>query len=539
MDRLTKLQKENEYLGSLVSSLSEQLLANKEQLLTNKEQIKAKDSKIAELLKLNDWYIEQLALRKKEKYGTSSEKLAGDQLSFFGLFDEAEAISLPISVEPKAEDVFVAAHTKKRAKRGEFTEDLPLEVIEYKLEGEDLVCEQCAHELSTMKKETRIEIQIIPAQVKRVEHVSYFYSCTFCDKEGESGLIKKAPSPGALIPRSLVSPSFLSYILNQKYTLALPLNRQEQEFKRLGINLSRQNLSNWTLKGAGLLAELYEGLKSELLAQEYLHGDETTLEVLDEPGRKASQKSYMWLYRTSSYSKRPVILFDYQRTRAGENARVFLRNWQGKYLHCDGYAGYKKLEGKSLCGCWVHAKRKFHEAWKANQKNEEAKRCEGYISKLFTLENQAEKSGFTQEERLEMRRTSSARLVKSFYDYIEELSIRILPKSLLGQAITYAINQREPLSTFLEDPKIQLSNNLAEQAIRHFVIGRNNWLFSASPRGATSSAIIYSVIQTAMASGLKPYHYLNYVFEQIQLEKDLQIEDLLPWSERIPEECKK
>ena len=139
----------------------------------------------------------------------------------------------------------------------------------------------------------------------------------------------------------------MSYILNQKYTLALPLNRQEQEFKRLGINLSRQNLSNWTLKGAGLLAELYEGLKSELLAQEYLHGDETTLEVLDEPGRKASQKSYMWLYRTSSYSKRPVILFDYQRTRAGENARVFLRNWQGKYLHCDGYAGYKKLEGKS------------------------------------------------------------------------------------------------------------------------------------------------------------------------------------------------
>ena len=534
MDKLSKLKKDNEKLSALVKSLSEELLS-KDELIKNKDQ------QIKELRMLEDYYTELLKLHNKKKFGSSSEKQAADQISLLDLFDEAELTKLPISFEPEADKVFekVPAKRKKKAGRGDFAKDLETEIIEYKLDEGELVCDECGSELATMKKEIRTEIKIIPAQVKRVEHVTYTYSCRSCDKEGLSSFIKKAPSPKALIPKSLVSPSLMAYILNQKYTLALPLYRQEQEFKRLGINLSRQNLSNWTIKGAGLLKGLYKELKDELLNQELLHGDETTLEVLEEPGRKATQKSYMWLYRTSRHSKKPVILFDYKTSRSGDNAKVFLENWKGSYLHCDGYAGYKKIEGKKLCGCWAHAKRKFHEAWQANKKNQEAKKCEDYISKLFALEKRADEKVLTNEARLEMRKEESSKLVTSFYDYLEELSATTLPQSLLGKAITYAQNQREYLTTFLEDPRIQLSNNLAEQSIRPFVIGRNNWLFSASPRGASSSALIYSIIQTAIANNLKPYHYLNHIFEEIQLNEELQVVDLLPWSDKIPVECKK
>lgn len=224
--------------------------------------------------------------------------------------------------------------------------------------------------------------------------------------------------------------------------------------------------------------------------------------------------------------------------RSGNYAKEFLKDWQGEFLHCDGYSGYKKIKDKTLCGCLAHAKRKFHEAWKINKKNSEAKQCEEYISKLFSLEHKADDDSYSDEERLIMRQTKSTKLIEEFYDYINKLSLKTLPQSLLGKAITYAINQKEYLTTFLKDARIQLSNNLAEQSIKMFVIGRKNWLFSNTPNGANASAIIYSVIQTAITNGLKPYDYLSYVFEQIQLSKDLRIEDLLPWSDKIPEECK-
>lgn len=171
----------------------------------------------------------------------------------------------------------------------------------------------------------------------------------------------------------------MAYIMNQKYTNAMLLYRQEQEFKRYGIQLTRQDLSNWTIKGAMLLKPLFEALKQELLTNELLHADETTVEVLNEPGRNATSKSYEWLYRTTKNAERPVIIYDYQVGRSGEYVKAFLKEWKGTYLYCDGYSGYKKLENITLCGCLVHAKRKFHEAWQAGQSNEEAKKGETYI----------------------------------------------------------------------------------------------------------------------------------------------------------------
>lgn len=505
-----------------------------------KSRLKEQEEKIASLEKLNIWYIEQLKLRQHKKFGTSSEKADEHQIAiadvFSDLFNEAEALRQPLSSEPE-ESTIIPQHKRKKAKRGSKFESLPVETIEYKLSDEEKICDICGGPLTEMKKEVRKELKIIPAQVKLIEHVTYVYSCRKCDKEGTAGFIKSAESPKALIPKSMVSPSLMSYILNQKYTNAIPLYRQEQEFKRYGLELTRQDLSNWTIKGAALLKPLFEVLKQALLSNDILHADETTLEVLNEPGRPATAKSYIWLYRTSKCAEHPVIIYDYQVGRSGEYVKAFLKEWKGTYLHCDGYSGYKKLEGITLCGCLVHAKRKFHEAWQAGQNNEAAKQGEAYIQKLFAIESKADQLNYTDEERLLLRNTESKAVLEEFYTWLEQISLKTLPQSLLGKAITYAQNQKEYLSSFLKDGRIQLSNNLAEQSIKMFVIGRKNWLFSNTANGASSSAIIYSIIQSAIASNLKPMYYLEYVFEQIQSNKNLQISDLLPWSENIPEKC--
>lgn len=517
MNSVAKLQEENRILSSKIADL---------------------EAENSSLKKLNDWYIEQFKLRQKEKFGRSSEKDNDDQLSFFDIFNESETLKEPIVIEPKEDEILVSAYKKKKKKHGESFSDLPVETIEYKLDDKEKLCNNCASPLTDMKKEIRKELVIIPAQVKVVEHVTHVYSCRACDKEGISGFIKAADSPKALIPKSMVSPSLLAHLQHEKYVMATPFYRQEVNYARLGINLSRQNLSNWNMAGAKILTPLYDLMKKELLSNELLHADETTLEVIHEPGRETKGKSYMWLYRTSNDTNRPVVMYDYQMGRSGDHAKAFLKDWQGIYLHCDGYGGYKKLKDVTLCGCLVHAKRKFHEAYIAGQSNENAKIGENYLKKLFAIEKIANNNNYSYEERLVLRREKSSEIIDKFYTWINEITLKTLPQSLLGKAITYAINQKQYLCSFLKDGRIQLSNNLAEQSIRMFVIGRKNWIFSNTANGANSSALIYSIVQTAIANNLKPEHYLTYVYEQIQLQKELELENLLPWSEMIPEECK-
>ena len=292
---------------------------------------------------------------------------------------------------------------------------MPVETIYYELPESERVCEICGSVLTEMKKEVRRELKVVPAKVSIVEHVTFVYSCRNCDKNGTQGFIKNAESPKAMIPKSMVSPSMMAYILNQKYTNAMPLYRQEQEFKRYGVNLSRQNLSSWIIKGAGLLKPLMLEMKKELLENDLLHADETTLKVLHEPEKTSKSKSFMWVYRTSACAKHPVILYDYQEGRSGDYAKTFLEKWNGTYLHCDGYVGYKKLQNVTLCGCLVHAKRKFHDAWKVSEANEAAKTGETYIQKLFAIETRADKLELTDDKRLLLRQKESQKILDEFY----------------------------------------------------------------------------------------------------------------------------
>lgn len=511
------------------------ILQDKDKEIKTLEKIKKeKSEQIAKLNKLNNWYMEQLKLKAKEKFGKSSEKAIDGQLSLFDVFNEAETFREPIQSEPPQESI-ISEHKRRKAKKGSKFNDIPVEVVEYKLDESEQVCDNCHSPLTVMKKEIRKELVVVPAEVKVIEHVTYVYSCRNCDKNGESGFIKIAPHPKALIKKSVVSPSFMSYIMNQKYTLALPLYRMEQEFKRLGFEISRQNLSNWIIKGANLLKPIYEQIKLSLLNETLLHADETVLEVLHEPGKEAGSKSYVWVYRTSKYNTHPAVLYEYTLGRSGDYAKKFLEDWKGTYLHCDGYTGYKKLMDKTLCGC-VHAKRKFYEAYEVNRSNEYAKQGETYLRKLFRLEDKADESGLTLEKRLEMRKTNSKQVLDEFYSWISQIESKILPKSLMGKAITYAINQKEYLENFLKDARIQLSNNLAEQSVKPFVIGRSNWLFANTANGANASTLIYSIIQSAILNNLIPQKYLTFVFDTIQSGGDASL--LVPWSDEIPESCK-
>jgi len=229
-------------------------------------------------------------------------------------------------------------------------------------------------------------------------------------------------------------------------------------------------------------------------------------------------------------------LYEYTEGRGGIFPKTFLREWTGTYLHCDGYSGYKQLEGITLCGYLVHAKRKFHEAVVASPNNELAKTGENYIRKLFAIEEQADKDQISIEERLNLRKSESKKVFNEFYDWIQSVESKILPQSLVGKAIKYTQNQKEYLASFMLDGRIQLSNNLAEQSVKPFVIGRKNWLFSNTINGAKSSTTIYSIIQTAIANNLKPEKYLEYLFTQIQKGND--VARFVPWSNEIPEDCR-
>ena len=387
-----------------------------------------------------------------------------------------------------------------------------------------------------MGSDTRDEIVIVPAQLKVTKHVSFKYSCRNCERNEITTPIVTASVPKALIPKSLASASAVAYIMSQKYTEAMPLYRQEKHFERLGIELPRAILSNWMLKGGEMLEPIFDCMHEKLLNLDIAHADETTLQVLHETGRKAESKSYMWLYR-SGRDGPPIVLFEYQPTRSGSNPKQFLEGFAG-YLHADGYSGYNDVKEVTLVGCWAHARRKFVDALNAipQAQRDDPKNLANialrYISSLYDIEK--ELLDASPEHIKAVRSEQSAAILDEFKTWLDRESGLTLPKSILGIALTYCKNQWPKLIEFLNDGRLEIDNNRAERSIKPFVIGRKNWLFSNTPRGAKTSAIIYSIIETAKENGLDPFTYLKYVFEQLpKTNSEKTIDDLLPWNPTV------
>ena len=501
------------------------------------EKLQAQSKRVSELESHVDLLMEALRLARHKQFGASSEKSEDtlmEQLSF--LFNEAEVFSAADKEETENITV-VAAH--KRHKKHAYTldnipEDIPKERVEHRLEGEDLVCPQCGVIMTEIGTEVVNKLKIIPARTIVEQHVYYTYACQTCNKEDIETPVVKAPREKNIIPGSFATPEAIAHIMTQKFVMGSPLYRQEQELNRKGISLSRQTMSNWILKATeDYLLPVYEQLHKELLKRDVLHADETTLQVLHEPGKKPQSDSYMWLYRTSGDTDKPIVLYEYQPGRGAKHPKEFLAGYTG-YLHTDGYAGYHDLgEDITVVGCWAHARRKFDEAVKSlpkgKAKGSSASQGLAYCNLLFEIEQGLSEE--TADERYEQRLKQTKPVLDAMLSWANTRTAA--PKSALGKAFTYLKEQWPYLTNYLNDGRLEISNNRAERSIKPFVIDRKNFLFANTPKGATGSAIMFSLIQTAIENGLDPYKYLTWLLRKAKnadLTDARTIQSLLPWN---------
>ena len=509
------------------------------------EVLKFAQAQVAALQQENSWLIEQIRLARKQRFGASSEKTTADegmvQLSY--LFNEPECMAREVALEPDVEAIAVKAHARKarRSTQEKLPEDIEVEVIHKILTDEECVCPQCQGQMHDIGKEVTKRLKIIPAKFVVEETHVHKYACRRCQEQDITTPIKAAPTDPAVIKGSIATPEAIAHIMTQKFVMYSPLYRQEQEYNRAGVPLSRQTMSNWLLKASALwLKPVYERMKAELLKQDILHADETTLQVLNEPGKKAQSKSYMWLYRTGRDAPQQFVLYEYQPSRAAEHPKAFLRDYRG-YLHTDGYAVYHSLpKDITVVGCWAHARRKYEEALKGTSRKERdqqsnIQRGKRYCDRLFAIEKEI--AGLPPEERLTQRKALAEPVLEKFHDWA--FGLNDAPKSLLGKAVQYTRDHWPWLVNYLLDGRLEISNNRAERSIKPFVMGRKNFLFANVPKGAEASAIIYSVIETAKENGLDPYRYLTWLMYEapkLNMGAEDQVARLLPGN--VPEECR-
>ncbi len=474
----------------------------------------------AELARLH----EELNLALIKRFGRSSEKLPPPEQ--LGLFNEAEALAVS---EPEADskpDIRVAAHRRQRGKRAPLPDYLPRERIEHDLPEAEKTC-PCGCTLTRIGEETSEQLDVIPAQVRVLQHVRPKYACKACEET-----IKTAPPPPQLIPKSNASPGLLAHIATAKYQDALPLARQEQILQRAGVDLPRATTARWMIQLGEGIVPLIERLQRELLAYDIVQMDETRIQVLKEDGRDACAQSYMWVQRGGPPGQ-AVILFHYDPSRGQQPATGLLGGYRG-YLQCDGYEVYGAIAAKSpgirLIGCFAHARRKFHEAHKGQGKKRKpgkAKQALDLIARLYGVEKALKE--LDPDARHAQRQIKAKPILDEIHAWLAQARPEVPPSTLTGKALTYLHNQWPKLIGYLDDGRLEIDNNRCERAIRPFVIGRRNWLFADTPAGAHASANLYSLIETAKANGHEPYRYLRHLFTELPAaSRKEDIDALLP-----------
>jgi transposase len=495
-------------------------------------------AQIAKLEILIQYYEEQFKLAQRRRFGSSSEQ-SPKQLSLFkDMFNEAEDQADPLLAEPTCEEI---TYTRKKrvGKKKDDLSGLPVERVDYEMSESERVCPECGDLMRDIGVTIRDEIEIIPAKVVHKEHAVHAYACEKCEKTSDHTPMAKAEAPAPLMNGSLASPSAVAHIAVQKYVNGVPLYRTERGLTYDGVVLSRQTMANWLIYCAqNYLAAIYSLLITFLLKETVLHADETTVQVLHEPDRAPQTKSFEWLYRTSGCSKHPIVIYEYKETRKQDHPKAFLKDFKG-YLHTDGYQAYHNLPPDIIVvGCWFHARSYWENLYKTipadKRDGSNAERGLVYINLLFAFED--EFSNLEPDEKHEKRLKYSKPVSDEFFAWVKTLNA--LPKSLLGEAVHYALSQRPYLENVYLDGRLELSNNRAERSIKPFVQGRKQWLFSNTPNGAESSSIIYSVIETAKENRLRPFQYIKYLLEMLPKTRSSELESLLPWSEALPDSCR-
>lgn len=527
------------------------------------EMVLAMQSQFVLLNQKMDLLLENTAVNASNRFGRHTEKSSEIPHQMEFCFNEAEITIIDATEtqlqEPKLEEVNPAhapemaarKHTSRpKGRLDEILKPFPVDLQTETLEGEKLICE-CGGTFKPMKENVYRKLEFTPASFRVREVHVWAYKCDSCGK------IVYADHPVELFDTStsLATPSLLAGIMTAKYTNAMPLYRLEQSFANANATISRQTMAKWMILSAErYFSLLYDYLADDLKTCPVIHADETTVKV-SKDGRPAGTNSYMWVY-TKEADEHPVVIYDYEKTRAAYHAKNFLNGYQG-YLCCDGYEGYHTLDSSIVvCGCWAHARRHFANALKTTPTKEKkeiyavelqvASIALQKIADLFAEDN-AHKS-LPPDERLRYRQTELKKDVDGYFDWIRKLvdSKRIRPKSETGKGLTYSLNQEEYLRGFLEDGTVPLDNSEAERKIRNFVVARKNFVLIDSLAGADASAVLFSIAETARANNLKPYEYFKYLLEELpKHEEDPAsqraefIKDLLPWSDKLPETIRK
>lgn len=497
-------------------------------VLTENQLLKKQLEQRDKLLEKRDALIailqEKLRLADVSRFAAKSEKISPGQL---GIFDEADTDATPkADADPQPETTTVKSHERKARPRVSIPKELPREEIVYDLPEADKVCPKDGTALNCIGSDDHEQLDIIPAQVKVLRHKRLKYACPCCND-----YIATASKPKQPIEKSIASPGLLAHIAIQKYADALPLYRQSEIFKRAGIELDRTNLANWMIKCGQLVQPLINLIQEHIQQQPVIHCDETRTQVLKEPERKAQNQSYMWVM--GSFQTQPAVIFHYSPTR-NQSVPLHLLSSTTQAMMVDGYEGYERAcqtYNIQRLGCWAHVRRKFVEAQKAQSKGKSGKpdMALSFIQKLYAIERKA--ADLPPDKRLEIRQQQAKLVIDTFKVWLDKTLLTTNPQSALGKALAYTCNQWQRLTGYLSDGKYPIDNNPAENAIRPFVIGRKNWLFSNSQAGAKASANLYGLIETAKANKLNTHRYLQQVFQQLPRAESLgDIEALLPWN---------
>ena len=531
-----------EQLNSVDKSfLIQLLLQQQEQLEAITKELHASNEKMQLLM-------EQVILGKQNRFGRSSEKMEDtSQICFrevdgtIVFFNEAEAVCDFNAAEPEDLELKSPKQPKRKGKKESDLSGLPFRRIDHYLSAEELEAEFGVKGWKQLPDAISRKYHFVPAKVEVEEH----HIGVYASKTDEH--MVKADHPKALLHGSLVSPSLGAAIINGKYVNAVPLYRLEQEFQRYGLQITRQNMANWCIRLAEeYLSILYDHLHKELYFYHVIQADETPV-LVNHDGRKAGSKSWMWVYRSGHlYQKRQIVLYEYQQTRNASHPREFLKGYDGICV-TDGYQVYhtleKELEELTIAGCWVHCRRRFDEALKlipkSYQKESHAFLLMKQIQAIYREEGKL--NDLSSDERLKQRQAVIKPLVDAFFAYLK--TINVSKKDKFGDAVGYARNQEKYLRVFLTDGDVPIDNNASERAIRGFCIGKKNWQMIDTIHGDKSSAIIYSIVETAKANNLKPFDYVQHLLEEIPKhmnDKDCSfLKDFLPWSEKLPARIRK
>lgn len=527
-------------LRALAAKQAQELEASKRIIAERDEKIRKQNIQI-------DNMIQALLHARKKLFGPSTEVTQTDgQLSLFESVQElAERLNL------SKEKITVKPYTRTARKPGvrkEMLAGFPQEVEKYVLLAEEK-CSVCGGEMKvTGKKVVRTEVEFQPAKLIVKQIIQQVAKCVNCgteDSPNEKCHFQKAAVPVPPLAYSISTPSLIAQVMYQKFALGLPLSRQEKDWYRLGLVLSRSNMANWVIRcSEEWFKPVYWRIYEKLLECDLIHMDETRIRCNKEEGKLPSSESFMWVMRSAASEDIQAAFFFYSRSRGGENARKLLKDFNG-YLITDAYAGYDTVPDIKRALCWSHARRYLIESIPLDSQGKEipgSKGAEGreYINLLFKVEEEIKNLPY--EEKKQKRQDASKPILDAFWTWVEKTSAMYTTNEKLTQALGYCQNQRKYLETFLEDGRIPLSNNYCEANIKPFATARRAWLFADTPKGAFANGVLYTLVESAKANDLDVYEYLKHLLTERpnnhHLEKPSVIDRLLPWSKELPEQCR-